>query len=761
MQEIEQVILGLLAERRLYGYQLIRAFVGRDRPWSPAPQAVVEAQIEGLEARDWVARVGRPAEGAKLEHSLYAITAQGMTALREALVKAWEATDEGAGGLALTLALASGMPAEQLDWVLQQRVERLEAVRQRTGRIRDEWLAAEDAPSGGPRLLDRLVERLDEDIAWTRELAVTIREQGAQAALPLERRERFAMQTGPAVGAFTFVLHSHLPYCRMAGRWPHGEEWIHEAAAETYLPLLDALYDLCDEGVPFRLTIGLTPVLTEQLADPLVREHLVEYLEEEILAAEADIPRFGEMGEKHLAHLAEYYRDFYEHVRQVLVERLDGDIIGAFRHLQDEGYIEIITSAATHGYLPLLSRDSSIYGQIRAGVESYKRHFQRAPRAIWLPECAYRPAYVDADGTVRPALEEFLAAQGITCFFVETHAVEGGRPVGKAAGGVTIGLYGAVQRNYVLPLSEYPTTGGTTYEAYYVVGGDKGLTNPPVAVIGRNDRTGQQVWSGDWGYPGEADYREFHRKDPQSGLQYWRVTGAGVDLGAKDLYHPDWAEGKVLAHAEHYAQLVEDLILEKRSDEIPFPLIASNYDAELFGHWWFEGVTWLREVLRRLAGSSVVELTTASSYLAEHEPQRMLAIPESSWGSGGNHWTWDNPQTEWVWQPIHEAEARMEALVERFPDAVGGLRRVLDQAARELLLLQSSDWPFLITTGQAGEYAKLRFLQHLDRYTRLAELAETYGSGVDPQFADECYVYDNVFPDIDYRWFAPRQGSAE
>jgi len=761
MQEIEQVVLGLLAERRLYGYQLVQAFVGSDRPWSAAPRAVVEATIEGLVDQGWVSPTGRQPADAKPPHVLYAVTEQGLIALRDALVEAWKDADEGAGGLALTLALASGMPTEQLAWVLERRVERLETLRQRTGRIRDEWLTADDAPKGGPRLLNRLVARLESDIAWTRDLATAVREEGAQAALPLERRERTPKQPGQAIGAFTFVLHSHLPYCRMAGRWPHGEEWIHEAAAETYLPLLDALYDLRDEGVPFRLTIGLTPVLTEQLADPLVREHLVDYLEEEIRAAEADIPRFGELGEKHLAYLADYYRQVYEHVREVLVDRLGGDIVGAFRQLQDEGYIEIITSAATHGYLPLLSRDSSIYGQIKTGIASYQRHFGRAPRAIWLPECAYRPAYVEDDGTVRPGLEEFLAAQGITCFFVETHAIEGGRPVGKAAGDVSIGLYGAVQRNYVLPISELPTTGGSTYEAYYVVGSDKGLTMPPVAAIGRNDRTGQQVWSGDWGYPGEADYREFHRKDPESGLQYWRVTGSGVDLGAKDLYHPDWAEGKVRAHAEHYAQLVEDLILEHSGGEIPFPLIASNYDAELFGHWWFEGVTWLREVLRRLAFSSVVELTTASGFLAEHEPQRMLAIPESSWGSGGNHWTWDNPQTDWVWRPIHAAEGRMERLVERFPSAIGGLRRVLDQAARELLLLQSSDWPFLITTGQAGEYAKLRFLQHLDRFTRLAELAEAESSAVDPQYADECYVYDNVFPGIDYRWFAQRQGSAE
>ena len=202
-------------------------------------------------------------------------------------------------------------------------------------------------------------------------------------------------------GAFTFVLHSHLPYCRMAGRWPHGEEWLHEAASETYLPLLNALYDLRDEGIPFRLTIGITPVLTEQLADPQVLENFDLYLQEKITAAKNDTVRFHKAKELHLEYLAGFYRDWYAHTRDTFHGRFGRDIVGAFRRLQDEGYIEIITCAATHGYLPLLSRDSSIYGQLRAGVESYQRHYGRAPRAVWLPECAYRPAYI-ADESGKP-----------------------------------------------------------------------------------------------------------------------------------------------------------------------------------------------------------------------------------------------------------------------------------------------------------------------------------------------------------------------
>src|SRR5574341_55813 len=272
------------------------------------------------------------------------------------------------------------------------------------------------------------------------------------------------------IGAFTFVLHSHLPYARMAGRWPHGEEWIHEAATETYIPLLNALNDLREEGVQYHLTIGLTPILVEQLADKDVIDHLDAYLDEKIEASRSDIERFGgkEPPNLHLEYLAKWYTNWFENVKRSLDTRYNRDIVGAFRKLQDEGFLEIITSAATHGYLPLLGRDSSIYGQLRTGVSAYRRHFGRDPRAIWLPECAYRPAYIDEDGRKRPGIEHFLQEVGLGLFFSETHTIEGGVPVGVAAGDA-IGPYGEIKRRYVIPVSAaIPPRSATTFEPYYV-----------------------------------------------------------------------------------------------------------------------------------------------------------------------------------------------------------------------------------------------------------------------------------------------------
>jgi 1,4-alpha-glucan branching enzyme len=550
-----------------------------------------------------------------------------------------------------------------------------------------------------------------------------------------------------------------LPYARLAGRWPHGEEWLHEAAVETYIPLLQTLYDLKEQGVYFRLTLGITPVLAEQLADADVLAHLDQYLDQKIEAAARDKIYFESPGtaDSNLLTLAVHYHKQFEAIKGAFHNRFNRDIIGAYRRLQDEGLIEIITSAATHAYLPLLSRDSSINAQLKAGIQSYERLFGRKPSVIWLPECAYRPAYITEDGRTRAGLETFLEQNGLRIFFSETHAIEGGQPVGVAAGEV-IGPYGAIKRHYVVPVSpslQIAERAATTFKPYYLnetVSGVAAEEHSGVVVIGRNNQTGMQVWSADHGYPGDFDYREFHKKAGTSGMRYWRVTGVKTDLANKDYYHPDWAAYKIDQHAEHFAHMVGDLLRDYHRQTGERGLISSNYDTELFGHWWYEGVTWIGKVLRHLASYPDIDLTTAGDFIKRHPPTDVLNLPESSWGSNGTHFTWDNIENHWMWQPIHEAEAHMEKLVARFPEPNDDQRFILNQIARELLLLQSSDWPFLITTGQAREYAVQRFNQHLDRFNKLIESLD---SGTpDRKLAEDYYELDKLFPDIDYRWFA-------
>jgi 1,4-alpha-glucan branching enzyme len=553
-------------------------------------------------------------------------------------------------------------------------------------------------------------------------------------------------------GYFTFVLHSHLPYVRRAGRWPHGEEMIHEALAETYLPLLVALDDLRADGLNPRLTIGLTPILLEQIADPDVLASFEQYLDGELEGARRDAERYSSE-QPELAELAGFYEKFYGDVRGAFVERYGRDVVAQFRRLCQLGHLDVLTSAATHAYLPLMRRDSTIYGQLKVGRETSRRHMERRSQGIWLPECAYRPAYLAEGGRYKPGIEEFLAELNLLYFFTETHVVAGGRPVGKVVGDVA-GPYGAPARRLVRPVSEAEAGRDRTVLRPYYVGQDR------VAVYARDPRTGMQVWSAAWGYPGDFAYREFHRKDPGSGLQYWRVSGSDVDLGAKQPYDPRAAERQAVSHAEHFVELVASGLREFRAESGQPGLIVSAYDTELFGHWWFEGVTWLREVLRRLATHPEVGLTTANDYLAQFPPDEVLQLPESSWGAGGDHSTWYNAETSWMWPLIHAAEERMEELVARHPGAADDRAAVLAQAARELLLLESSDWPFLVSTGQAAEYATGRFQQHLGRFNRLAMAADREGLDDETRrFLAECQRADNPFPEIDYRVFAAREGA--
>jgi 1,4-alpha-glucan branching enzyme len=569
-------------------------------------------------------------------------------------------------------------------------------------------------------------------------------------------------------GAFTFMLHSHLPYVRENGTWPHGEEWLYEALAETYLPLLDTLFDLAETGIRRGVTIGLTPVLCEQLADPLVVERFAEYTADRARRAERDtrrMARLGTQGEPWVA-LARWYATWYGDLHDSFTNAYRRDVLGAFRGLQDDGLIEIATSAATHGYLPLLITDSAIRGQLREGIRSYERFFGRRPRAVWLPECAYRPAVPEGppmetaqksrgrSARMRPGLEHWLQVEGLEVFFTETQLLEGG-PATTATRGELIGPYGAVRRRRGAPRpSDEPPRKATTYEPYFVRESD-------VGVIGRNERTSLQVWSGSVGYPGDFVYREFHRRDEESGLQYWRITGRNVELGDKEPWDPEAAFARARDHAGHFAWLVHELLAQKRDEGMASPLILSAYDTELFGHWWFEGVAWLGHVLRFLAADPEVELVTASGRIDSRPPTHAVDLPEGSWGLGGTHFTWWNEQTEWFWPHIHGAERRLEALVAREvggqdPERAAHLR----QACREALLLQASDWPFLVTTGQADEYARERFLEHVRRFEKLCgelEASEPDTALPAEQVAarQEMERQDNPFPGLEPRSFGP------
>jgi 1,4-alpha-glucan branching enzyme len=555
-------------------------------------------------------------------------------------------------------------------------------------------------------------------------------------------------------GYVNFVLHAHLPYVVNHGTWPHGLDWLNEAAAETYLPLLRVFKDLEAANAPLKANLNLSPVLLEQLAHPTFKEGFGKYLDQKIAAATKDEALFVGRGHAHFIHLAQFWRGFYQQARQDF-QALNGDLIGGFKHFYDTGQIEIITCGATHGYFALLGTDASIRAQVRVGVQTHERFFGRKPKGIWLPECAYRPAGawsypVPVDGLrsafPREGVEQILAEEGIEFFFVDTHLVETNvkfTPYDLLAGDVPIATE-----------IEESDGGASPYISYYADTPERDRDR--VAFFTRDARTGIQVWSGIRGYPGDPVYLEFHKKHWPGGHRYWQVTQSQLDLGGKTPYFPELARSQTGVHAQHFTKMARNVLeYDAPHNEGLVPILSAPFDAELFGHWWFEGPEWLKNVaLAMHAPDSGVELVTCSEYLQKQKPGGFVPLPEGSWGRNGTHEVWLNPENSWTWTHIYPAELAMQEIVNggrwrENPTA----RRLASQLCRELLLLESSDWQFLITTEHARDYAEKRFNEHLEDFRSLLDgwrKFEATGEVPEPAQAKlaELEKIDSLFPEV-------------
>jgi 1,4-alpha-glucan branching enzyme len=308
---------------------------------------------------------------------------------------------------------------------------------------------------------------------------------------------------------------------------------------------------------------------------------------------------------------------------------------------------------------------------------------------------------------------------------------------------------GGVEPTPAIPVHE----ARSPYLPYRVA--SRGGTGSAIAFI-RDPRTTLQVWSRDHGYPGEFHYLEFHKKHHPGGLRFWRITDNKGDLGTKAIYSPKVAAEKVGVQASHFVSLVRDT-LETATRQVGGPaLVCSPYDAELFGHWWFEGPAWLEQVARELGGAGVTPATLGEALDAV--PARItLALPEGSWGEGGDHRVWLNRETEWTWDRLYSAESEWVEHLQRGTDGNPELGRVLAQAARELLLLEASDWQFLITTQAARDYAERRVAEHYAEFKRLSEMAHQLRGG-EPLSVEAANLLrrlereDFVFPDLDPSW---------
>jgi 1,4-alpha-glucan branching enzyme len=447
-------------------------------------------------------------------------------------------------------------------------------------------------------------------------------------------------------------------------------------------------------------------------------------------------------GENHLLPLVEFWRHRLVRLRD-LFHAIDQDLIAAFRALESAGRIEIISSAATHGYLPLLARDESIRLQLAVGVSEHRRLFGRSPKGCWLPECAYRPRgpwepWPTAPRTgVRRGIEEHLADAGFQYFFVDAHLAAAGRP---------LGLSGDPAGDPIVHMPAGPGLPAeplrSPYRAYRVAHGS-------VAAYVRDPRASMQVWSRFEGYPGDESYLEFHKMRWPGGLKLWRVTGPGVDLGAKQPYNPEAAAGRARDHANHFAGLLSGISAEQSQNRES--VVVAPFDTELFGHWWFEGPEFLGQVYRSLAGKrEAVQPATGSRHLEAHPPRAAIRLPWGSWGANGDSTMWLSEQTAWTWERLWPLE---QSFWDAAPAALASqaARPVLAQAAREVLLAQSSDWQFIISTGAAADYAERRFKEHCDDAEKLiAALGPGREGDLESaqRLADELYRRDQLFPNV-------------
>jgi 1,4-alpha-glucan branching enzyme len=522
-------------------------------------------------------------------------------------------------------------------------------------------------------------------------------------------------------GYFALVLHAHLPFVRHPEHARFLEEsWLFEAITETYLPLLEMLSEWRRDALPARLTLSLSPTLGAMWRDPLLRDRYEHYLAGRLELAEKETCRTH--WDRALRPLAEHYHRRFRQLRQAW-HAWGRDLVGAFGQFQESGQLELITCAATHALLPLVAEHPpALRAQMLVARDQYRAWFGRDPAGFWLPECAYAPA-----------LEPALRAANLRWFIVDTHGLLRGNPCPR-------------------------------YGPYAPV-----ITPAGLAAFARDPESAKQVWSRHEGYPGDPLYRDFYRDvgfdldleyvraylpTPEhrgfTGIKYHRITGPSAD---KAPYDRDKALARAAEHARHFlaARCAQAARLAGAMDRPP--LLAAPYDAELFGHWWHEGLAFLDAFVRQAAGAGApLTFLTPSDYLRRHPVNQLAAPSPSSWGEAGYWQTWLNERNAWILPHLRAAQERMSQLARRFPQPDALAARALRQAGRELLLAQASDWPFMLHTNSDPDYARRRVNDHLGRFTALHD--QLLAGQVNEPWLRQVEQQDNLFPELDYRYWS-------
>ncbi|WP_100406803.1 1,4-alpha-glucan branching protein domain-containing protein [Bacillus solitudinis] len=484
-------------------------------------------------------------------------------------------------------------------------------------------------------------------------------------------------------GYYSIVLHAHLPYVRHSEENRLEERWLFEAMTETYIPLIWSLEAAAVKGA---VTISFSPPLMEMLADETLQERYCDYLDttQELLKQEAE-----RESDPATQDLVLFYTKRYQKIRTTFIE-WNYNLITAYKSLSEQGLVTLMTSAATHAFLPYVKTKAAIRSQIREGVRSFERHFGFKPLGFWLPECA-----------MAPGLDRILIEEGIRYTFVDEHSI----------------------------LTADPTpTKGSGAPVYSPHG---------LLMFPRHTDLSSKVWSSTLGYPGDVDYREFYRDiayereweeiksfvHPEgirvdTGLKYHRITGSTEE---KAGYVRDWALGKVHSHASHFIESINQQIEQHGDQCFPPYLMVTPFDAELFGHWWFEGPDWIQAVLTQ--GKELVKFVSPEEYLHRHYQDFDTShLSFSTWGRDGYGEVWLNDRNDYLYRHLHrlEQDLAQTTAVKHNPTEIE--HRIIKQMVREWMLAVSSDWAFILDGQSAAQYADERFRTHIHRFDELKQM---------------------------------------
>ncbi|KMQ50317.1 Glycogen branching enzyme, GH57 family [Chitinispirillum alkaliphilum] len=523
-------------------------------------------------------------------------------------------------------------------------------------------------------------------------------------------------------GYLSLVLHAHLPYVRHPEYDSFLEErWFFEALTGTYIPLIKVLRQLISEQVPFEITLSISPTLLSMLEDTTLQERYAHHLEKLIVLAEKEQNRNHHDG--HLSWLASFYKDSFTETLQIF-NSYDGKLSKAFLELHQSAQVKLITTSATHAVLPLyMSEPGAVKVQISTGISTFESVLGFRPQGFWLPECAYIPG-----------IEDILRQEGIRYFFLESHGID---------------------HADVVPL----------YGIYAPL-----FTPSGVAAFARDQDSTEEVWSAQKGFPGDPLYREFYRDigheldmdyiapyiednvRVDTGIKYWKITGPGSHKG---YYNPYRARERAADHAAIYMNKRIAQINQLSSVMSKEPVIVATFDAELFGHWWYEGPQWLDYLIRKTAfDQSTMAMLSPQSYLNRH-PVHQHGMPcMSSWGHRGYFEVWCNGKTDWILTHLNECIRRMKCLAEKYSTVPqeSKITKALNQCVRELLLAQSSDWPFMITNSTSEQYASRRVRDHISRFHFLADYIESNQSN--SNMVETLEHLDSIFPNADFRMYS-------